>query len=52
MAKTEVQLSFRTMNELKERLEAQAKREDRSVAYVIREAVEEYLQRKEKELES
>ena len=51
MAKTEVQLSFRTTNELKEQLELQSKREDRSVAYVVRKAVEEYLERKEKEAE-
>lgn len=51
MAKTETQISFRITNALKDRLEAQAKREDRSVAYVVRKAVEEYLNRREKEAE-
>lgn len=49
MAKTETQVAVRVTNEFKERLEAQAKREDRSVANVVRRAVEEYLRRKEKE---
>ena len=51
MAKTEIQISFRITNELKNRLDAQAKREDRSVAYVVRKAVENYLNEKEKEVE-
>lgn len=51
MAKTETQISFRVTNEFKERLEAQASRERRSVANMVRNAVEDYLREKEKEAE-
>lgn len=49
MEKTETQISFRITNALKDRLEARAKHEDRSVAYIVRKAVEEYLSQREKE---
>lgn len=52
MAKTETQVAVRVTNEFKERLEAQAKREDRSVASVVRRVVEEYLRQKEKEVKT
>lgn len=51
MAKTETQVAVRVTNKFKERLEEQAKREDRSVANIVRRAVEEYLNEKEKEAE-
>ncbi len=51
MAKTETQVSFRVTNEFKERLEAQADRERRSVANMVRNVVEDYLREKEKEAE-
>ena len=43
MAKTETQIAFRVTNEFKERLEAQARKERRSVASM------DYLAEKEKE---
>ena len=38
--------SFRCSDELRERLEAHANDDDRSVGWVIRKAIEEYLDRK------
>lgn len=51
MEKTEAQISFRVTNEFKERLEAQARKERRSVAGMVRNVVEDYLKEKEKENE-
>lgn len=51
MAKTEAQIAFRVTNEFKERLEAQAQRERRSVASMVRIVMEDYLAEKEKESE-
>ena len=50
MAKTETQIAFRVTNEFKERLEAQAKKERRSVASMVRIVMEDYLKDKEAEL--
>lgn len=52
MEKTETQISFRVTNEFKERLEAQANRERRSVASMVRIVMEDYLEKREKEGES
>jgi len=51
MDKTEAQIGIRVTNEFKERLEAQARRERRPVANMIRNVMEEYLAVKEKEAE-
>ena len=51
MAKTETQISFRVTNEFKERLEAQASKERRSVANMVRNVMEDYLKECEKEAE-
>ena len=51
MTKTETQISFRVTNEFKERLEAQANKERRSVAGMVRIVMEDYLNAKEKESE-
>ena len=52
MEKTETQISFRVTNDFKDRLEAQAQRERRSVASMVRNTMEDYLAEKEKEAES
>lgn len=49
MAKTETQVAIRVTYEFKERLEAQAQRERRPVANMIRKVMEEYLDAQEKE---
>ena len=49
MAKTETQVAIRVTNEFKARLEAQAARERRPVANMIRNVMEDYLNEKEKE---
>ena len=49
--KTETQVAFRITNEFKGRLEAQAQRERRPVANMIRKVMEEYLDKQEKETE-
>ena len=49
MAKTETQVAFRVTNDFKERLEAQAARERRSVASMVRIVMEDYLKEKENE---
>ena len=51
MAKTETQVVFRITNEFKGQLEAQAQRERRPVANMIRKVMEEYLEKQEKENE-
>ncbi len=51
MEKTEAQIGIRVTNEFKERLEAQAERERRPVANMIRKVMEEYLDAREKEAE-
>lgn len=51
MEKTETQISFRVTNDFKDRLEAQANRERRSVAGMVRIVMEDYLNEKEKEVE-
>lgn len=51
MSKTETQVAFRVTNEFKERLEAQAQRERRSVANMVRNVMEDYLKEREKEVE-
>ena len=50
MAKTETQVTIRVTNTFKERLEMQAQRERRSVASMVRIVMEDYLERKEKEV--
>lgn len=52
MEKTEAQISFRVTNEFKERLEAQAHKERRSVAGMVRIVMEDYLETKEKEVKT
>ena len=52
MAKTETQVAVRVTNEFKERLEAQANRERRSVAGMVRIVMEDYLEKQEKAGES
>jgi predicted DNA-binding protein len=47
--KTQTQISFRVTNEFKERLEAQAQKERRSVASMVRIVMEDYLTEKENE---
>ena len=47
--KTQTQISFRVTNEFKERLEAQAQKECRSVASIVRIVMEDYLTEKENE---
>lgn len=49
MSKTETQVAFRVTNDFKERLEAQAKKERRSVASMVRIVMEDYLEEKENE---
>ena len=49
MDKTQTQISFRVTNELKERLEAQAQKERRSVASMVRIVMDDYLAEKETE---
>lgn len=49
MAKTDTQVSFRTTNEFKARLEAQAQRERRPVSNLIVKVLEDYLEEMEKE---
>ncbi|WP_251317205.1 hypothetical protein [Flintibacter muris] len=49
MEKTEAQISFRVTNEFKDRLEAQARKERRSVASMVRIVMEDYLNEKETE---
>lgn len=49
--KTQTQVGFRVTNEFKERLEAQARKERRSVASMMRIVMEDYLAEKEKEKE-
>ena len=49
MAKTETQVAIRVTYEFKERLEAQAHKERRPVANMIRKVMEEYLDAQEKE---
>lgn len=51
MEKTETQISFRVTKDFKDRLEAQANRERRSVAGMVRIVMEDYLNEKEKEVE-
>lgn len=51
MEKTETQVAFRVTNEFKARLEAQAQRERRSVAGMVRIVMEDYINAKEKEAE-
>lgn len=51
MEKTETQVAFRITNEFKGRLEAQAQRERRPVANMIRKVMEEYMEKQEKENE-
>jgi len=48
MAKTETQVAVRMTNEFKARLEAQAEKERRPVANMIRRVMEEYLDQQEK----
>lgn len=48
MAKTETQLTFRVTNEFKARLEAQAEKEHRPVANLVRKIVEEYVEQQER----
>ncbi len=48
MQKTDTQISFRTTSEFKARLEAQAEREHRAVANLVKIVLEEYLDRVEK----
>ncbi len=47
MQKTDTQISFRTTSEFKARLEAQAQREHRAVANLVKIVLEEYLDRVE-----
>lgn len=49
MAKTETQVAIRVTNSFKERLEAQAEKERRSVASMVRIVMEDYLKEKEAE---
>lgn len=49
MAKTETQVAIRVTYEFKEKLEAQAQKERRPVANMIRKVMEEYLDAQEKE---
>ena len=49
MEKTEAQISIRVTNEFKDRLEAQARKERRSVASMVRIVMEDYLNEKETE---
>lgn len=49
MEKTDVQISFRVTYGFKERLEAQAQKERRSVAGMVRIVMEDYLKEKENE---
>ena len=48
MAKTETQIGIRVTNEFKARLEAQAEKEHRSVANLIRLVMEAYLEQQER----
>ena len=52
MEKTDTQISVRITNELKARLERQAKKERRSVSNLIIKVMEEYLDSQEKPSES
>ena len=49
MAKTETQVAIRVTHKFKERLEAQAQKERRSVASMVRIVMEDYLAEKETE---
>lgn len=49
MAKTETQVAVRITNEFKRQLEAQAHKERRSVASMVRIVMEDYLAEKEAE---
>lgn len=49
MDKGQTQISFRVTNEFKARLEAQAEKECRSVASMVRIVMEDYLAEKEAE---
>lgn len=49
MAKTETMIAFRVTYEFKDRLEAQARKERRSVASMVRNTMEDYLAEKEAE---
>ncbi len=49
MAKTDTQIGIRVTSEFKARLEAQAEREHRAVANLVKVVLEEYLDRVEKE---
>lgn len=48
MSKTETKITFRITNEFKARLEAQAEKEHRPVANLVRKIVEEYVEQQEK----
>ena len=47
MGKTDAQIGFRTTSEFKARLEAQAQREQRPVANLVKKVLEEYLRNAE-----
>lgn len=47
MAKTDAYIGFRVTSEFKERIEAQAQKERRSVANLIHKVMEEYLKQQE-----
>ncbi len=49
MAKTDAQIGIRVTSEFKARLEAQAEKEHRPVANLVKLVLEEYLDRVEKE---
>ncbi len=49
MAKTETQIGIRVTNDFKNRLEAQAQKERRSVSNLIYKVMEEYLEQQEKQ---
>lgn len=49
MAKTDAQIGIRVTSEFKARLEAQARKERRSVSNLILKVMEEYLESKQKE---
>ena len=48
MAKTDTQFTVRVTSEFKARLEAQARKEHRSVANLVHKVMEEYLEKEEK----
>lgn len=47
MAKTDAQIGIRVTSEFKERLEAQAQREHRTISNLITKVMEEYLEQAE-----